>query len=139
MIEVGFDDRQFRERHREAWIDRHGLFEQRQRLQLPIPLVKVDAVRVVAIRLHRCGRHFLQVAIERRAGRRGDRHRRLQQRARRITARQRELCPDALVRSSTIGNRLLSPIASTRSEVTILPLATSCSVVLMRIVSPDFM
>jgi len=42
------------------------------------------------------------------------------------------------VRSSTVGNRALLPTASTRSDVTILPLATSCSLVLMRIVSPDF-
>ena len=41
------------------------------------------------------------------------------------------------VRSSTVGNKFDSPAASTRSALTILPVAASCSLMLIRIVSPD--
>ena len=54
----------FVERHREARIDGDGLFEQRQRRPLAKALVQVDAFRVVAVRLDRRRRDFLQVAIE---------------------------------------------------------------------------
>src|SRR5262249_55419647 len=43
-----------------------------------------------------------------------------------------------LVRSSTVGKRLASLAASTRSDVTILPDAASWSLRLIRIVSPAF-